>query len=116
MLNLKPSVGLPSSSETFHSAAILPLVQNPLDGHSLDSAMSPQLRILVVDDDSSVRSACAEIAASLGFATEVANSVRARRWPRARSTLSCSTLSCPGAVVYRCWTRFAPVILRPSSS
>jgi two-component system response regulator HydG len=87
MLNLKPSVGLPSSSETFHSAAILPLVQNPLDGHSLDSAMSPQLRILVVDDDSSVRSACAEIAASLGFATEVANSVSAARTALAQGSI-----------------------------
>ena len=84
MLTTKPSLGLPSTSETFHPATILPLaplplMPNTLAGLPLNTNASPQLRILVVDDDPSVRGACAEIAASLGFATEVADSVSAAR-------------------------------------
>jgi two-component system response regulator HydG len=39
----------------------------------------PALHVLVVDDDSSVRKACAEIASSLGYATQVADCVPAAR-------------------------------------
>jgi two-component system response regulator HydG len=49
---------------------------------ALDTARpsrSPRLRVLVVEDDPSVRRACSEIAASLGFAAHSADSVPAAR-------------------------------------
>ncbi|MES2392032.1 MAG: sigma-54 dependent transcriptional regulator [Acidobacteriota bacterium] len=39
----------------------------------------PQLHVLVVDDDPPVRNACAEIAVSLGYAAQVAESISAAR-------------------------------------
>ncbi len=39
----------------------------------------PPLRVLVVDDDSPIRNACSEIATSLGFATQSADSVSTAR-------------------------------------
>ncbi len=39
----------------------------------------PQLRVLVVDDDASVRKACAEIISSLGFLAQVADSIPSAR-------------------------------------
>ena len=45
----------------------------------LQVARSRHLHLLVVDDDASVRSACAEIASTMGFATHVADSVPAAR-------------------------------------
>jgi two-component system response regulator HydG len=79
MLTPKPSLGHPFLSEPFHpatTAPFTPLPPSPRTGSSLD-AKTPQLRLLVVDDDTSVRGACAEIAAGLGFSTEVADSVSA---------------------------------------
>jgi two-component system response regulator HydG len=46
---------------------------------SLEADRLPQLRILVVDDDNPVRNACSEIATSLGFATQTADSVATAR-------------------------------------
>jgi DNA-binding NtrC family response regulator len=43
----------------------------------------PQLLVMVVDDDAPVRRACAEIASSMGFATETADSI-----PSARAVLA----------------------------
>jgi two-component system response regulator HydG len=51
-------------------------------GHPL-----PQLHLLIVDDDAPVRHACAEIAASLGFVTLVAESLPAARAVLARSPI-----------------------------
>jgi DNA-binding NtrC family response regulator len=39
-----------------------------------DASLRPRLRVLVVDDDPSVRKACAEIVGSLGFVAQVADS------------------------------------------
>jgi two-component system response regulator HydG len=58
---------------------MLPHLPSPKATLPVDPRESPQLRILVVDDDSSVRGACAEIAGGLGFATDVADSVSAAR-------------------------------------
>ncbi|MGA8938078.1 MAG: sigma-54 dependent transcriptional regulator [Acidobacteriaceae bacterium] len=46
---------------------------------SLEADRLPPLRVLVVDDDSPVRNACSEIASSLGFATQSADSVATAR-------------------------------------
>ena len=46
---------------------------------TVDADRLPPLRLLVVDDDAPVRKACAEIAAGLGFSTQVAESVPAAR-------------------------------------
>jgi DNA-binding NtrC family response regulator len=44
----------------------------------------PPLHVLIVDDDAPVRKACAEIAGSLGYATQVADCVQAARAALAR--------------------------------
>jgi hypothetical protein len=46
---------------------------------SVDTDRLPPLRILVVDDDAPIRNACSEIANSLGFATQSADSVSTAR-------------------------------------
>jgi DNA-binding NtrC family response regulator len=46
---------------------------------SADTDRAPALRVLVVDDDSPVRNACSEIATSLGFVTQSADSVSTAR-------------------------------------
>jgi DNA-binding NtrC family response regulator len=56
-------------------------------GGNLDSERVPQLRILVVDDDAPVRSACSEIAINLGFSTQMAESVAAARLILASSSI-----------------------------
>ena len=61
------------------------LTPNP--SRSIDSDRLPQLRVLVVDDDSPVRNACAEIAASLGFITQTAESVATARLALAHSSI-----------------------------
>lgn len=43
------------------------------------AASAAQLHLLIVDDDPSIRAACAEIAGGLGFATRIADSVSAAR-------------------------------------
>jgi DNA-binding NtrC family response regulator len=47
--------------------------------HSIEADRLPQLRVLVVDDDGPIRNACSEIATSLGFSTQTADSVSAAR-------------------------------------
>lgn len=49
------------------------------DDKPIEPARPPVLELLVVDDDASVRNACAEIARSMGFGTHVAESVPAAR-------------------------------------
>ena len=44
-----------------------------------DADRQPPLRVLVVDDDAPIRNACSEIATSLGFATQSADSVATAR-------------------------------------
>jgi DNA-binding NtrC family response regulator len=48
---------------------------------------APALQVLVYDDDPAVRNACAEIATSLGFATQVAESLSATRSILARDSI-----------------------------
>jgi DNA-binding NtrC family response regulator len=60
---------------------------SPNPSRSIDSDRLPQLRVLVVDDDSPVRNACAEIAASLGFITQTAESVATARLALAHSSI-----------------------------
>ena len=55
--------------------------------NSIDTDRLPQLRILVVDDDGPVRNACSEIATSLGYATQIADSVPAARAALANSSI-----------------------------
>jgi two-component system response regulator HydG len=47
----------------------------------------PQLQLLVVDDDAPVRNACAEIATSMGFNTQTADSVQAARAALSRGSI-----------------------------
>ncbi|MBW4038896.1 MAG: sigma-54-dependent Fis family transcriptional regulator [Acidobacteria bacterium] len=54
---------------------------------SLEADRLPQLRILVVDDDSPVRNACSEIAKGLGYATQSAESVQAARLALANNSV-----------------------------
>jgi DNA-binding NtrC family response regulator len=54
---------------------------------SVDTDRIPQLRVLVVDDDAPIRNACSEIATSLGFATQAADSVPAARRALAHSSI-----------------------------
>ena len=51
------------------------------------SADRPPLEVLIVDDDAPVRAACAEIAASLGFATHLGDSVGSAREVMARGPM-----------------------------
>jgi DNA-binding NtrC family response regulator len=53
----------------------------------VDTNHPPQLRVLVVDDDPPVRNACSEIATSLGYATQSAESVPAARLALAHSSI-----------------------------
>jgi DNA-binding NtrC family response regulator len=55
------------------------LVSAAFANSNLDSDRVPQLRILVVDDDAPIRSACSEIAVNLGYSTRVAESVAAAK-------------------------------------
>ena len=55
--------------------------------HRTDADQAPALRVLVVDDDSPVRNACSEIANSLGFSTQSADSVSSARLALAHSSV-----------------------------
>jgi DNA-binding NtrC family response regulator len=57
------------------------------DARSVDADHLPPLRILVVDDDAPVRNACSEIATSLGFSTQSADSVSTARLALAHSSI-----------------------------
>ncbi len=54
---------------------------------STDADRQPPLRVLVVDDDAPIRNACSEIATSLGFATQSADSVATARLALAHSSI-----------------------------
>jgi DNA-binding NtrC family response regulator len=54
---------------------------------STDTDQVPPLRVLVVDDDAPIRNACSEIATSLGFATQSADSVATARLALAHSSI-----------------------------
>ena len=54
---------------------------------STDADHAPALRVLVVDDDAPVRNACSEIATSLGFTTQSADSVSTARLALAHSSI-----------------------------
>ncbi|MGD0647875.1 MAG: sigma-54 dependent transcriptional regulator [Acidobacteriaceae bacterium] len=54
---------------------------------STDADHAPALRVLVVDDDAPVRNACTEIATSLGFSTQSADSVSTARLALAHSSI-----------------------------
>jgi DNA-binding NtrC family response regulator len=71
-----PSAPLPIAASSGLGAAFLPADLQPV------ADRLAALHVLIVDDDASVRRACAEIAASMGFATQIADSV-----PSARSVL-----------------------------
>jgi two-component system response regulator HydG len=59
----------------------------PSIARSIDADRLPPLRVLVVDDDGPVRNACSEIATSLGFATQSADSVPTARLALAHSSI-----------------------------
>lgn len=96
----QPSANRPGAAAkspiTFPSPAANPL---PIASHSsthpasaapqtgIEADRLPQLRILVVDDDSPVRNACSEIAKSLGYATQSAGSVPAARQALANNSV-----------------------------
>ncbi len=54
---------------------------------STDTDRLPPLRVLVVDDDAPIRNACSEIASSLGYATQSADSVPGARLALAHSSI-----------------------------
>ncbi len=54
---------------------------------TLDGDQLPPLRVLVVDDDPPLRNACSEIAGSLGFATQSADSVATARLALAHNSI-----------------------------
>ena len=54
---------------------------------STDTERLPALRVLVVDDDAPIRNACSEIATSLGFAAQSADSVSTARLALANSSI-----------------------------
>jgi DNA-binding NtrC family response regulator len=91
MLTPKSSPGVHPTGQPALPSSLLPSAQTPPPptafcaphpsavAPSTPNTVPPQLHILVVDDDASVRSACAEIASSLGYATQTADSVPAAR-------------------------------------
>jgi two-component system response regulator HydG len=71
--------GLPSPAVPAQAAAQL-RPQAPIAGYRASAGERiAQLHLLVIDDDPSVRRACAEIAGALGFATRTADSVDSAR-------------------------------------
>jgi two-component system response regulator HydG len=59
----------------------------PVLARSLEADRRPPLRVLVVDDDSPIRNACSEIATSLGFVTQSADSVATARLALTHSSI-----------------------------
>jgi DNA-binding NtrC family response regulator len=87
-LQLPSAPQLPPKAQRSAPAAIAAPIYGPSSLASrIDADRLPQLRILVVDDDSSVRNACAEIAKSLGFATQAAESVPTARLALAHNSI-----------------------------
>jgi DNA-binding NtrC family response regulator len=86
---LPPASQLPSIAQrSALASSVAPAYgSSPFASRSIDADRLPQLRILVVDDDASVRNACAEIAKSLGFATQAAESVPTARLALAHSSI-----------------------------
>jgi DNA-binding NtrC family response regulator len=71
----RASSSLPMSAEGGEAFGLG--AESSIEHHS--SAVRPTMHVLIVDDDASVRKACAEIAHTLGFHTEQADSVQAAR-------------------------------------
>jgi two-component system response regulator HydG len=84
-----PASQLPPNAQQSVPAAIATPAygSSSLASRSIDTNRLPQLRILVVDDDSSVRNACTEIAKNLGFATQAAESVPTARLALAHNSI-----------------------------
>ena len=89
--SLQSAAGLPRAiGGAVHAAAGAALsapVQGPPPSSFADASKTeprPPLHVLIVDDDAPVRKACAEIAGSLGYATQVADCVQAARAALAR--------------------------------
>ena len=79
---LSASVPLPSARPVAlanHPNPVSWPSSNSAPSNSMDTDRLPPLRVLVVDDDPPIRNACSEIAASLGFATQAADSVSTAR-------------------------------------
>ncbi len=84
--SLPPAACNPHSSHYRLLALPLQLQLTPAT-HCTDADHAPALRVLVVDDDAPIRNACSEIAASLGFATQSADSVATARLALAHSSI-----------------------------
>lgn len=84
-LHERSSTGVPGSTPVTGSRSYPGMANVPgtaaasVLAANLDADRLPQLRILVVDDDPPVRNACSEIAKSLGYHTQSADSVPAAR-------------------------------------
>jgi DNA-binding NtrC family response regulator len=86
---LSPKLFSPDTIMPLPPAHPLPRVPSTVSWPQYNSAVSalprtdtdrqPALRVLVVDDDSPIRNACSEIATSLGFITQSADSVATAR-------------------------------------
>jgi DNA-binding NtrC family response regulator len=74
------AIALKAEASASPGLAELDLPVAPVDradaGTDATTAARPKLRILVVDDDPSIRKACAEIVGSLGFLAQVADSAQ----------------------------------------
>ena len=70
-----------------HQLVSWPLHDSAVVARRVDPDHVPPLRVLVVDDDAPVRNACSEIAKSLGFATQSADSVSTARLALANSSI-----------------------------
>jgi DNA-binding NtrC family response regulator len=82
---LYPATQLPPTQPTFIPRPALN--STTFSATHIDADRLPPLRILVVDDESPIRNACSEIAASLGFATQVADSVASARLALATNSI-----------------------------
>ncbi len=92
--NLPPSLAAGAGSAPVSKTASSAMLSSPPAAappaiSSLASKVEPRpsMHVLIVDDDASVRKACAEIASSLGYATQVADSVPAARSALARGPI-----------------------------
>ena len=85
---LSPALKLSSLNQQPSQPAVIPTpIFASFAAAKIDADRLPQLRILVVDDDSPVRNACSEIATSLGFSAQSADSVPSARVALAHSSV-----------------------------
>ena len=87
--SIYPAVHLPPTALPVPPSTIAVPAYSPaaFASNSIDTDRLPQLRVLVVDDDAPIRNACSEIATSLGFATQAAESVATARLALAHSSI-----------------------------